>query len=142
MQPSFDTFSALPAMVASGTNTAGAQWVGELHDCACTPELLARSGALEALCRKAAEDSGLTPLDTTFHQFEPGGATGVMVLEDSHLAVHTWPERGFVSIDLYVCNGEDDNRPKGESLFDSLHAAFQPGTHSRQVVHRDAIAAI
>jgi hypothetical protein len=54
--------------------------------------------------------SGLTPVGELFHRFEPGGGvTGVVLLAESHLAVHTWPELGAVTMDVYVCNFSGDN---------------------------------
>ena len=63
----------------------------------------------------------------------PAGATGAVVLAESHLAVHTWPELDAVTFDLYVCNYSQDNRAAAEAAYRSLAAAFQPG----RVVRRD-----
>jgi len=59
--------------------------------------------------------AGLTPVDGVFHRFPlPGGVTGVVLLAESHVAVHTWPERGAVTLDVYVCNlGPTTRRRRG-----------------------------
>jgi len=58
---------------------------------------------LESVLRKAAAAAGATVLSVTVHQFEPFGMTGVAVLQESHISVHTWPEYGYASIDIYTC---------------------------------------
>ena len=89
--------------------------------------------ALEAFCRQQVLSAGLTPVGHLFHGFEEGGGvTGVVVLAESHLSVHTWPETGYVTLDVYVCNYSADNRAKAQALFDGIVAAFGP---HKQTVH-------
>jgi spermidine synthase/S-adenosylmethionine decarboxylase len=75
-----------------------------------------------------------------FHGFGteelPAGATGAVVLAESHLAVHTWPELAAVTIDIYVCNFSQDNRAAAEAAFDRLQRAFRPGRCVRRDVAR------
>ena len=90
------------------------------------------AGALAELCRKAVGVSGLTIVDEKFFTFpdwqgQPGGVTGAVLLAESHLALHTWPERGGVTLDVYVCNFSTDNSGKAEKLMDDLIVAFAPG---------------
>ena len=54
----------------------------------------------------------MTVVGDSFHQFEPQGVTGTVLLAESHLAIHTWPEQGFVTIDVYVCNLQPTIRPR------------------------------
>ena len=115
----------------------GLHILAELHDCACERPLLHEVPPLKDLCLDACHRSGLTPVAEAFHAFgEPGapaGATGAVVLAESHLAVHTWPEIGAVTIDLYVCNFSRDNSAAAEACFQRLRAAFRP----TRVVRRD-----
>ena len=60
-------------------------------------------------------------------------ATGALVLAESHLAIHTWPEMDAATFDLYVCNHSRDNRAAAEAAFVMLQQAFQP----QRVVRRD-----
>ena len=71
---------------------------------------------LRTLCLHASEASGMTIVGDSFHQFEPAGVTGTVLLAESHLAIHTWPEHGFVTIDVYVCNYTTDNSAKAGTL--------------------------
>ena len=70
-----------------------------------------------ARCASRPRDSGLTVVGDSFFQFEPQGVTGTVLLAESHLAIHTWPEAGFVTVDVYVCNLTTDNTAKAERLF-------------------------
>ena len=75
----------------------------------------------EAL-KKAASDCGATILHSHAHVFSPyGGVTGVVVLAESHITIHTWPERGFAAIDVFMCGGCD---PRGAIA--AIKAAFEP----------------
>ena len=72
----------------------------------------------------------------SFYQFEPQGVTGTVLLAESHLAIHTWPEYGFVSVDVYVCNLATDNSDKAKHLFRALEAAMKPKRTKYQVIVR------
>ena len=95
----------------------------------CKPALAAMVDpqALRKLCLAAVEDSGLQAVGELFHRFPaPGGVTGVVLLAESHLAVHTWPELGAVTLDVYVCNLQGDNSARAQALLQTLQAAFAP----------------
>jgi S-adenosylmethionine decarboxylase proenzyme len=107
--------------------------------------LMTQPNALRALCTYAVAASGLQAVGELFHQFDPlpgapasspVGVTGVILLAESHLAVHTWPERGVVTIDAYVCNMGDDNSSKARQLVSGLIEAFAPAHADVQAVHR------
>ncbi|MEY2687192.1 MAG: hypothetical protein RL375_1390, partial [Pseudomonadota bacterium] len=86
-----------------------------------------------ALCVGAVQAAGLTAVGELFHVFPaPGGVTGMVLLAESHLAVHTWPERGVVTLDVYVCNVSVDNSAAAQSVVDALIAAFAPRQVRRQ----------
>ena len=123
----------------SSLSVEGTQWVGDLCGCRCDEMLLQVAHKLETACTDAVRASGLHPVGKVFHQFEPGGATGLVLLAESHLAVHTWPESRFVSIDLYVCNFSEDNSGKASALFELLRQLFQPDEIHAQTVARGAV---
>ncbi len=100
----------------------------------CPPsDLLISAKALRLLAIRASVAAGLNVLGEHFYQFDgfdqlqDGGATGALVLAESHLAIHTWPERAGATLDVYVCNMTGDNSAKAETLYAELVAAFQPG---------------
>src|SRR5450631_2208172 len=100
-----------------------------------SPEMT-RVQPLRTLCLHAAETSGMTIVGDSFFQFEPVGVTGTVLLAESHLAIHTWPEHGFVTIDVYVCNYTTDNTAKAERLFASMETALQPQEARFHSIHR------
>ena len=127
----------------------GLHILAELHDCACERELLHRPDHLQALCRAACNNAGLSIVAAAFHGFgsveQPAGATGAIVLAESHLAVHTWPEighSGAVTLDLYVCNFSRDNRDCAERAYRHLVNAFRPARVDRRDVQRGGSAAV
>lgn len=72
----------------------------------CNPEILDDVAGIEKHMNDAALACGATIVQSTFHRFQPWGVSGVVVIAESHLAIHTWPEYGYASVDLYTC-GED-----------------------------------
>jgi S-adenosylmethionine decarboxylase proenzyme len=114
----------------------GIHLLGEWYGCpADTPEFTTAQ-ALRAACRKAVEAAGLTIVGDNFFQFEPQGVTGTVLLAESHLAVHTWPEAGFVTVDVYVCNYTTDNTAKAERVFRELETVLKPARARFQSIHR------
>ena len=113
----------------------GIHLLGEWFGCPPAPAML-RADLLRTLCLEAAADAGLTAVGETFHQFEPQGVTGMVLLAESHLAIHTWPEIDFVSIDVYVCNLRADNSFRAQILYDTLKRALGPLELREHVLHR------
>ena len=100
---------------------------------------LTNAAALRQLCLQAVADSGLQAVGELFHTFPaPGGVTGVVLLAESHLAVHTWPELGAVTLDVYVCNLHGDHSAKAEALMAQLQAGFAAGHVDKQRLTRGA----
>lgn len=81
----------------------GCEWIVDAHG--CDPSALRRLDTLKRLFAEVVAQLRLQPLgDAVWHQFpEAGGITGVVVLSESHLTVHTFPERGFAALNLYCC---------------------------------------
>jgi S-adenosylmethionine decarboxylase proenzyme len=114
----------------------GIHLLGEWYGCpADTPEFT-QAKPLRNLCVRAALDAGLTVVGDRFFQFEPQGVTGTVLLSESHIAIHTWPEAGFVTVDVYVCNFKTDNTAKAEQVFRVLEAALQPARTRFQAIRR------
>ncbi len=117
----------------------GLHILAEFHDCAGDRRLLQEADALAALCRRACVEAGLDVVAAAFHQFPDAGATGALVLAESHLAIHTWPELDAVTLDLYVCNYSQDNRAAAEAAYEALKAEFKPQRVVRHDVRRGAM---
>ncbi len=114
----------------------GLHLIGDLSGCRCDPQRLLDGAAFREQCIRLVNDSGLTVMDASFHQFDGSGFTGTVVLAESHLAVHTWPERQGLTLDVYVCNYSADNSAKARSLFDSIVGYFDPAEIARHEVDR------
>ena len=117
----------------------GLHILAELHDCQTGSALMHEAAALRDVCVTACAGAGLTGVAEAFHEFPGGGATGVVVLAESHLAVHTWPEISAVTLDIYVCNYSQDNRAAAEAAFAALHAVFLPARMVRRDVRRGEV---
>ena len=94
----------------------------------CDGHLLDDAEYMEAQLRRAAEAASAHVLSATFHRFAPQGISGVLSLRESHLAIHTWPERRFAAADLFSC-GQIDPWPAHDLLKEALRAEH---TRTRQ----------
>jgi S-adenosylmethionine decarboxylase proenzyme len=89
-------------------DTQGQHLLVEYHGCdtATLNDERAISHALE----RAAIEAGATIVTKTFHRFAPQGVSGVVVIEESHLSIHTWPENGYAAVDFYTCGDCEPER--------------------------------
>ncbi len=114
-----------------GCEYAGTHLIVDFWDARGLDEL----ARMEQALREAVEAGGATLLHIHLHHFTPnGGISGVAVLAESHISVHTWPERDFAAFDVFMCG---DARP--EEAVAALQRAFRPGrvevhTHRRGAV--------
>lgn len=79
----------------------GKQLLGELY--ACNHTALNSPEKMKSIMEQAALEANATIVQSVFHHFSPYGVSGVVVIQESHFAVHTWPEHNFVSVDFYTC---------------------------------------
>ena len=121
----------------------GLHLTADLGGCAADTAAMTDPAALRAACLHAVADSGLKAVGELFHRFSPlpgpalpPGVTGVVLLAESHLAVHTWPERGVVTLDVYVCNLGTDHSAQAEALLSRLQAVFAPAQARVQRLQR------
>lgn len=121
----------------------GLHLTADLRGCDAALPLMTEPAALRALCVGAVQGVGLQPVGELFHRFtprpgsvQPTGITGVVLLAESHLAVHTWPELGAVTLDVYVCNLGADHSAAAESLLAALQGAFAPAAAQLQRLQR------
>jgi len=123
----------------------GLHLTADLRDCPVERPVMTDPSALRALCLAAVHAAGLQPVGELFHRFAPAagadpaapvGITGVVLLAESHLAVHTWPELASVTVDVYVCNFGGDNSARAETLLAGLVNAFRPIAVQRHALRR------
>lgn len=101
----------------------GRQLLIELYD--CDPKAISEVQRVQETMIAAARSTRARIVDVVFHTFNPQGVSGVVVIAESHLAVHTWPEHGFASVDIFTCGtGVDPWR---------AYAVLKRGFRSRKV---------
>lgn len=104
----------------------------ELHG--CDLECLDSVPAVERILKQAADLAGATIVNSAFHHFSPYGVTGVLVIAESHIAAHTWPEYGYAAIDCFTCGDQTIL----EALERLIIAGFQAHEHSCSLIPRGA----
>ncbi len=88
----------------------------------CPRELLSRAETLKRIFEESARYAGVTLIGARYHQFEPEGATGILLLAESHIAFHTWPEHGLVTLDVYTCGDPKE----ADNVYEFLIKALKP----------------
>ncbi len=76
--------------------------------------------------------SGMNAVGEKFHQFKPSGVTGIILLSESHISVHTWPEKRFIAMDIFSCAG----RKKAEAAIESAIECFTHERYKRKIIKR------
>ena len=82
-------------------NALGRHLLVELQD--CNREALDDTDMIRDVMLKAAIDCGAVVLGSQFHHFNPQGVSGVVVIAESHISIHTWPEYGYAAVDVFTC---------------------------------------
>ena len=97
----------------------GVHVIAEFIDCRHMPQDIP---TMRRQMEQAAERIGCTIVQSVFHAFNPWGLSGVVVVAESHLAIHTWPEHNFACVDLFTCSEELHPRPGFEFLKEAFGA--------------------
>lgn len=84
-------------------DTIGHHYIAEASG--CNQDVIGKVEAVEQILVQAAEIAGVQVWSISFHRFNPNGVSGVVVISESHLSVHTWPEYGYVALDIFTCGG-------------------------------------
>jgi len=87
-------------------NALGRHIVCELSG--CDPVILTDVDGIHAMMVSAAKAARATVMESAFHRFEPQGVSGTVILAESHLSIHTWPEKGYAAMDFYTCGDHTD----------------------------------
>ena len=108
----------------------GQHLLADLSDIA--PERLDDPHAIEQLLREAALSAGATILSSHFHHFGTHqGVTGVVLLAESHISIHTWPESGFAALDIFMCGNAHP-----EAALQLIRAGLAAGNSSHRAISR------
>jgi S-adenosylmethionine decarboxylase len=114
-------------VVRNGVRCAGAHLIVDLYEA----ERLDDIDHIEETLRRAVGAAGATLLHLHLHHFEPnGGVSGVAVLAESHISIHTWPENGFAALDVFMC---------GNANPDACVPVFRAGFKPKKIAVRDLL---
>lgn len=97
----------------------------------CDPAILRDPVRIRALLLGSAEAAGVTTVADHVHRFAGGGVTGFVMLAESHISIHTWPEVGYAALDVYTCGDRASPDRACEYLADGL------GTQDRRILVLD-----
>ena len=101
-------------------NALGKHLLIELQD--CNREVLNDLGFIKSTMLEAADGCGATVLGESFHPFSPQGISGVVIIAESHLSIHTWPEFGYAAADIFTCGDSVQPEKAAELLIEKLGA--------------------
>ena len=99
-------------------NALGRHLLVELQD--CNREALDNLDLIRDVMLQAAIDCGAVVLGTSFHRFTPQGVSGVVVIAESHISIHTWPEYGYAAVDVFTCGTTVNPEKAAEVLIEKL----------------------
>jgi len=98
----------------------------------CNKEVLNDVGFLKGALITAAGEAGAIVLGESFHQFNPQGVSGVVIIAESHLCIHTWPEYGYAAVDIFTCGNSVQPEKAAEILVGKLGSK----SHSMMEIQR------
>lgn len=113
----------------------GLHLTADLHGCNCATAWLCDAQLLGQRCLQTVSSVGLQAVAQLFHSFP-----ATVLLVESHLCIHTWPEQGAMTLDVYVCNFCGDHSAKAQALMDTLCALFEPAQASHSRLQRGEVA--
>jgi len=116
------------------TTALGRHILLELYD--CPEDKLRRPAHSEATLLAAAQAMGATVIESRFHAFSPHGVSGVVIIAESHLTVHTWPEHGYAAVDVFSCGQLDF-----QAGLEVIRAGFSCGKSEEQHFARGSVFA-
>lgn len=100
------------------------------------PETLEDVDGLRALLERAACAGGATVVSSHFHRFEPQGVSGIVILAESHLAIHAWPELGHAAVDVFTCGAPEI----AEAVAREIRIGLGASHHEARCIRRNVLA--
>lgn len=104
-------------------------------------ELLINKEKLSELFLESVKKNNLTPLQNFFYKFpgdDEGGVTGYILLSESHVSIHTWPEKNnYIAMDIFVCNYSKNNTENARKIYEEIKKAFKPKKIEEKFIDRD-----
>ena len=111
----------------------GHQIIAEFYN--CNRDSLNNVDFIRTAMVAAAEKAGATIVTETFHHFSPHGVSGAVIIAESHLSIHTWPEYGYAAVDLFTCG----DTVSSETAFNHLRETLESSQVSTMEMHRGQV---
>lgn len=108
----------------------GRHILAEVYD--CDPNILNDRELIEEILVKAALEAGAEVREVAFHKFSPQGVSGVVVISESHLAIHTWPELGYAAVDVFTCGDRVNPWDACNYISDGLRSKHMDATEVKR----------
>ena len=112
------------------TMIVGKHIIAELYG--VNRELISKESTVKQIIEEVVEESGLTKVGSVYKQFNPHGVTGIVLISESHVSVHTWPEYELVNLDIFTCGDTD----KAEKAFELFLKKFNPKSFRHYILDR------
>ena len=112
--------------------------LADLYDCGGDETFFTHKGIVKRKVLAMVKRAGFRIVASRFHKFGANaGITGVIIVSESHLTLHTWPEKGFVNLDVFFCNYTQDNTKKVRNILREFKTLYNPGKIRKREVWRD-----
>ena len=118
----------------------GRHILAEIYD--CDPNILNDREIIEETLVKAALEAGAEVREVAFHKFSPQGVSGVVVISESHLAIHTWPELGYAAVDVFTCGDRVDPWDACNYISTALHSGHMNTSEVPRGIFEKSVRAI
>lgn len=117
--------------------TLGRHILAEIYD--CDPNILNDRELIEEILVKAALEAGAEVREVAFHKFSPQGVSGVVVISESHLAIHTWPELGYAAVDVFTCGERVNPWDACNYITEKFNANHMTATEVKRGIFKDPV---
>ncbi|MBI2055017.1 MAG: adenosylmethionine decarboxylase [Candidatus Sungbacteria bacterium] len=117
--------------------------LADLYNCRGDEKYLTKVSTVKKKVLQMIKRAGFKVVASRFHKFPPGsnategGITGVIVVSESHLTIHTWPEKHYVNFDVFFCSYSRDNSHKTRNIFREFSSLYKPKKLRKREVWRD-----
>ena len=108
----------------------GRHIIAELYG--VSSDLISKQETVKQIMDEVIEKAELTKVGEAYKQFEPHGVTGIVLIAESHISLHTWPEYGLVNLDIFTCG----DSTRAEKAFQFFLERFKPKSHKRHTLDR------
>lgn len=121
-------------------NSLGRHVLAEIYGCSF--DILNNRQEVEAIMVNAALEAGAEVREVVFHKFSPQGVSGVVVISESHLAIHTWPELGYAAVDVFTCGDQVNPWDACNYLTEQFKAGHMTATEMKRGIVEDPKEAV